>query len=83
MNWKTRMEAPQKAPPNPDGNFIESHIEMTGRHYPIPEWKKKQIIKLRRDARLSQEEIATATRTSISLVSKVLRDNGLKGRLST
>ncbi len=54
---------------------------MTARVYPIPEWKKKRVIKMRVEARMSQPEIARATGIHVSTVSAILRKEGLEGRL--
>lgn len=54
---------------------------MADRHYPIPEWKKRQVVKLREDARLSQPDIARATGIHVATVSDILRKAGKGGRL--
>ncbi len=54
---------------------------MIARVYPIPEWKKKRVIKMRVEARMSQPEIARATGVHVSTVSAILRKEGLCGRL--
>jgi len=54
---------------------------MAARTYPIPEWKKRRIVKMRAEARMSQPEIARATGVHVSTVSALLRKEGLGGRL--
>ncbi len=60
---------------------VAGNRPMTARVYPIPEWKKKRVIKMRVEARMSQPEIARATGVHVSTVSAILRKEGLCGRL--